>query len=322
MNRLKVLHNLDHNNYGGIPEMIFTIYKHSKFQHDFWSARGTMAPELESAGMVLLPGGPDPWEQYDILVGHGVGGWSYDGGFDYARSKGLRTIEAMHSPHISLTHPDLVDAFVSLGPMPDRYNQHMLNRRVIYTPIDTEKFYQREDASLIGRLSRLVEDKNPRPFLDVARRFPGEQFVIAGGRGVAAAEREDYYDLLKASASPNVTFSGYVRDFPEWYSHLKLYVYHTRDECCCASVNMAMCAGIPVICHDHPSLRVTTGGNAVFCATDSDFNDAVDRFLSEPAPFKEMAQSGKQWARAHCNLEATVGEWDRLCESLVEYASH
>jgi hypothetical protein len=155
---MRIVHNLDNQNRGGIQEMIFTLYKFSRHEIHFWAYEGSMTPELREAGMTLLFGGPQPWEDYDILVGHGVGGWSYDGGFAHARSKGLKTIEVIHSNCKSQTNPDLCDAFVAISPLADRLNQHMPNRRVIYGPID-DRFLngcQRPYADKIGRLSRLV----------------------------------------------------------------------------------------------------------------------------------------------------------------------
>ena len=314
---MRILHNLDNSHYGGIQEMIYVLYKHSRHRHDFWAYDGTMAPEMRAAGMTLLAGGPDPWEDYNVLVGHGVGGWSYDGGFTHARSEGLKTIEVIHSNARSQTNPSLCDAFVSISPLVDRLNQHMPNRRVIYGPIDDRFLYecQRPDADQIGRLSRLVEDKNPRPFVELARHFPSEKWVIAGGK-IASAESEAYYNMIAASAPPNLTMAGYVRDFVEFYSHLKLYVYHTRDECNCMSVNMAMIAGIPVICLNLPQLVETTGGHCTYCA-EHEFVGAIDAFLSNSTPFKEKAEEGKIGAKAHGGREATVGVWDTLCESLV-----
>lgn len=309
---MKVLHNLDNSHYGGIQEMILSLHKHSRHQHAFWAYDGTMAPEMRAAGMTLYPGGPDRWEDYQVLVGHGVGGWSYDGGFANALSKGLKTIEVIHSNARSQTNPELVSAFVGLSPIVDRQNQHMPNRRVIHGPVDAKSFYRRPDANQIGRLSRLVEDKNPRPFVDLAKYFPEEEFVLAGGK-IAAGESEDYYNAIARQASSNLKMVGYVRDFPEFYSHLKLYVYHTRDECCSMSVNMAMAAGVPVICHDIGPLRESTGGLARFCQ-DGQFKDALLDFLSDPIPFEETAIRGKGWAADHCGK--SVSDWDDLVESL------
>lgn len=314
---MKVVHSLDVGHFGGITEAILTIRKFSRHEIDFWGYEGTMADEMRASGMKILTGGPDPWEDYQVIMGHSVGGWSFDGTFEYARSKGLRTCEWVHSNARCQTNPALCDAFIGVSPLVDRLNQHMPNRRVIYGPIDDRFLYecQRPDADQIGRLSRLVEDKNPRPFVELARKFPGEKWTLAGGK-IASAETEGYYNMIAAMSPSNLTMVGYVRDFVEFYSHLKLYVYHTLDECNCMSVNMAMIAGVPVICLNLPQLQETTGGFCTYCAP-HEFEAAIDSFLVNPVPFKEKAQEGKIWAKAHAGLEATVGVWDTLCESLV-----
>ena len=258
--------------------------------------------------MVIWTGGPPADVPYDVVVGHGVGGWSYNDTFNWAKTRGCKTVECMHSNARSLTDPSLVNAFVSLNHIADRLNLHMPNRRVIYAIIETDEFLVARYTQYIGRLSRLAQEKRPGDFVELARKFPGERFILAGDGPEG--------DRIRANAPGNLELTGTIRDFPGFYGRLKLFVFPTQDECCCASVAMAQAAGVPCIVQDIPPLRETTGGYAAFCNGPGAFENAVRYFLEDPGHFRELALKGWEWAREKFSVKTTVGAWDNLLESL------
>ncbi len=310
---MNLLHGLDVWSVGGIQEYVLLIQRYSRHHSDCWGVPSTMAPYLEAEGCVIWPGGPPQELQdnhyYSVFIGHGVAGWSWNDGFRWAKERGMRTVECVHSNARVLTDPSLVDAFVSLNHIADVLNSHMPNRRVIYGVVEVDKFNRKGLHNKIGRLSRLASEKRPQDFVELARQFPYEQFVLAGD-GVL-------YNQLFSSAPANCALPGMLRDFPEFYAQLKLFVFPTQDEACCVSVAMAQAAGIPVICSDIPPLRETTGGFATFCRSPSEFRSAVANYLEAPIPHVELAEQGRAWVRSHFAPEVTVGAWDALVESLV-----
>lgn len=303
---MNVLHNLDNSNLGGIQELIFNLYKHSRHRHDFWSADGSMAPILRQAGMTLWSGGPPADAAYDVLVGHGVGGWSYDNGVAMARERGWKFVEVMHSNARSLTDPSGPDGFIGLSKIARDLNAHMRRATTIYVMVETRQFTHR-DPVYIGRMSRLVEEKRPWEFAQLARDFPQHKFVLGG----------DGPERSRISTTDNLILAGTIRNFGAFFASLRLYVYPTRDECCCATVAMAQAAGVPVVCQDIPALRETTGGHATFCRNQTEFRDAIRDFLLDPEPYERKAVDARSWAWANFAETTVAGQWDDYLEALL-----
>lgn len=311
---MNILHCLDNSNIGGIQELVLNLYLHDKANHhDFWAADGTMAPIMREAGMMLWNGGPPQELQdtrfYQVVVGHTVGGWSHRDLFTWAKERGAKTIEVMHSNAKSPTPPELVDAFIGLNSIAVDMNRQMKHGATIYAVVDVDKFHMAENAQYIGRLSRLVEEKRPFDFVRIAERFPDEKFSLAGDG--------ELYTRMLSSAPLNLFMPGMVRNFPAYYSTLRLFVFPTKDECCCVSVAMAQAAGVPVICQDLPSLRETTGGFAVFCNTPEEFAAQVGHFLNDGVPFYQMGGKGREWARSHFAPKIVVEQWQKVIDGVM-----
>jgi len=304
----RVLHALDSWNIGGIQELVLLISRHSKHKHDVWGGRGTMSPIMDAEGITTWEGGPPADAKYDVYVGHGVGGWSYNNSFRWAKDRGMRTVEVMHSNAKSQTDPSLTDRFVGLSRLAASISGHHKDVRVIYAIVEVDK-YARQDPKYIGRLSRLAPEKRPMTFVDLARKFPSEKFAIAGDGALM--------NDVRRNAPPNLDVLGMIRDFPAFYSSLRLFVFPTKDECCCTSVAMAQAAGVPVICQNIAALQETTGSTASLASTDAEFSDRVADYIRNPTPYEEMAVLGKIWARASFSPEVVSGKWDALIDELT-----
>lgn len=301
---MKILHCLDNSHLGGIQQLIFLLYQNSKHEHEFWAADGTMAPEMRAAGMKLWPGGP-PVYDYDLAFGHGVGGWSYDNTFGMLHGNGIKCIEVMHSNHVSLTTPSNSDAFISMNRITDKINSHMPNHRCIYPVIEVDKF-DTSAGDKIGRLSRLASEKSPQDFLEIAKCFPNEKFIMAGDGNM----RED----LERRKPPNLEMIGTTRDFNAFYSQLKMFVFPSSDECNSTSVAMAQIAGVPVICQDIPSLRETTGGFALYASNIGEFVERINFLLLRPDESQRLSKYGQDYAKSAYN---TVEKWDDMVTEVV-----
>jgi len=307
---VKILHNLDNSNRGGIQSMIMRLYLWSSHRHDFWAADGSMAPEMRRAGMVLWNGGPPAEAEYDLVIGHTVGGWSCSNAADFAHDRGARFIECMHSIAASPTDPAKVDMFVTQSNLSLAQNMHMPRRRVIYPPIDVQALFEQAGPhDQIGRISRIADGKRGDAFAALAREFPQQPFIMAGDGSSLPG--------IAAQGIGNLELTGWLTDLPAFYSRLKLFVFPTQDECNCVSVAQAQAALIPVICQDIPALRETTGGLATFCTSHNDFVQAIARYLDDPAPFLDLAQQAQAWARRLYDYPVSVGAWDSLCEEVV-----
>lgn len=314
---MNVLHCLDVSSVGGIQDFILNLHLYDHLnRHDFWAADGTMAAEMRRSGMVLWPGGPPQGlldaRYYQVCVGHTVGGWSYNDTFEWAKSHGMKTVEVMHSNARSPTPPVRVDAFVSVNDIALGMNNHMPTRQRIYPIVKAELFSVRPDGMYIGRISRLVDEKKPHVFVQIARAFPNEMFVCTGDGNA--------YPRVYASAGPNLIMPGMLRgeQIVKFFETLKLFVFPTEDECASMSVAMAQAAGVPVICQDIPPLRETTGGYALFATGVDSFVDCVKRFLDseDRSEWQDRADLGEVWAYTNFSPDSVVPKWHALFESL------
>lgn len=308
---MNILHSIDNTHLGGIQELMYRLHLYDAAnRHDVWAADGTFAPEMRAAGMVLWPGGP-PAElieggYYDVIVGHGVGGWKYDDKFAWARQFGMKTLEVMHSNARMLTDPSLVDGLICLNHITREINRHVPCRTTIYGIVDPSLFSVRRSADYIGRLSRLAEEKRPYEFRLLADGFPDERFILAGD----GPERSK----IENTAPPNLLCVGMVRDFESFFGMLKLFVFPTRDECCCMSVAMAQAAGVPVVCQDIPPLRETTGEFAWFASSLDGFARHIGS--ADDPNVQQTALAAREWAWRNFHPEVVVAQWNEFLGAL------
>jgi glycosyltransferase involved in cell wall biosynthesis len=305
---MRVLHIIDQLHRGGIGEFIFNFYKHSKFEHCAKSYKGGMSYEMEAAGMKHWEGEIPEDVKIDVVVGHGVGGWSYDDTFGWAKKRGCKTVEVMHSVHKSLTNPALCDGFIALSKDALAECTNMPNGKVIYTMSNWVHRNHPYDISLpIGRMSRVVEEKKPHVFVEIARSVPDRGFIL-GGDGYMLEE-------LKQKAPSNVVFTGWVRDFQTFYNSLGLFVFPTKEECCPMSLAMALAAGVPAIVQDTRALRETTNGYATFCNRVPDFVDAIEDFYKNPEPYIGLANKAHDWAKVF-SVDNVIRTWEDYLEEI------
>lgn len=309
---MRILHTLDNSNRGGIQELILNLHKYSHNQHEFVAADGSMANEIREAGMMLYNGSVAAGAEFDVVVGHTVGGWSGEGSAQFARERGAKFVECMHSIYHSPTPPEVCDGFIALSDLALEQNQNMPNGKRIYGILDGSKFGMTgvEDGP-IGRFSRLAQEKGVMEFAILARNMPDYLFVC-GGEGAMLGE-------LMAIKPANLYFPGWITDKPKFLSKLGLFVFPTHDECCCMSVAQAQMAGVPVICSMLPALAETTGGNAVFCESLPAMSGAIDRYFQDSSFRSEllyMAEMGRKWAFRNFDKSVTIKAWDRYIEEL------
>lgn len=293
--------------------MMLNLHIHSRHEHAAWGYRGTMAPYMDAAGMKIHEGGPAADDHYDVVVAHTVGGWSDEGVSKWGRERGMKVIEVMHSNARSITPPEFVDHFVGMNNIATNLNLHMPNRSTIYVIVDVDKFsVEPTGPAKIGKLSRLVHEKGVLEFMEIARQFPDESFVLAGDGPLM--------EQIRLSKPANLELIGMIRDFPSFYASLILFVYPTKDECCSASVAMAQSAGVPIIAQDIPALRETTGGRtAGWAVTVEEFCGKIESdlcHLDDPDMLAYQANA-VVWADLCFSPDVTVRAWDELIESLI-----
>lgn len=305
---MNLMHSIDVMHTGGIGDYILNLFKYDKVnQHVVCCNRGGgLDEEAAEAGLMFVH--PDNYTP-DVVIGHGVGGWSENNLFTWARSVGAKTVECLHSNAKSLTDPNLTDALVGLNHIVTNLNPQFNRRETIYGIVETSKFFRHEEdvrlGKQIGKLSRMVEEKGAYHILDIARELPEYQFHVAG-----TGNLWDYSNQHKPS---NVKLYGSIRvGQPMFYAACDLFVFPTKDEACCVSVAQAQASGVPVICQDLPALVETTGGYATFCTSNDDFVSSIVAYYANPKPFEDKAVDAYKWAREKFSPETIVAQWQNL----------
>jgi glycosyltransferase involved in cell wall biosynthesis len=118
-------------------------------------------------------------------------------------------------------------------------------------------------ALTVGVVYRLnLERKGQRPFVEAARDLPDVDFVLAG------KWLDDAVDELRAVASPNVTFTGYLDDetLDEYFSRAAVYVQPSRHEGFGLAVAEAMLARCVPVVTDAGALLEVVGDTGVVIA--------------------------------------------------------
>ena len=305
---MKILHSIDVMHTGGIGDYILNLFKYDKVnEHTVCCNRGGgLDAEADELGLKYVH--PDSYTP-DVVVAHTVGGWSHENLFTWARSVGAKTIEAMHSNAASPTPVGLVDVFVGLNHIATHLNQIMKRRETIYGIVETDNFFRHADdvrvGKSIGKLSRMVSEKGTMEFLKIASLLPDYNFHLAGSGTL--------WDVVTRNKTNNVKLYGSIRgDQPMFYAALDLFIFPTRDECCCISVAQAQAAGVPVICQDLESLRETTGGYAVFCDSPEGMAEEIKRYYRDPKSFEDIAIDGKTWVQEKFSPKNIVHQWQNL----------
>lgn len=304
---MKVLHVIDNYNIGGIQDFIFSLHKHSKFLHHGRGALGSLAPEMLEHGFTFNPAS---LKGYDVMVGHTVGGWSYDDTFTEAKNAGLKTVEVMHSPHSSPTNPILVDGFVGVSQEAVNLNPQFKNRIKIY-PFANNVSPAKDNSKreYIGRVSRVVPEKCPDVFARIADSLKGYKFILGGDGSML--------DYIKSKKIPNLEFSGMVRDFNGFFAKLKIFAFPTRDECCSVSVAMAQAAMVPAVVQDIAPLRETTGGYALFANSMTDFCFKIVNLWDCPIEAHELACEAFVWAEKNFSPAVVCENWENYLTEIV-----
>lgn len=120
---------------------------------------------------------------------------------------------------------------------------------VIYNGIDIKRFQaegEKEDLVItVGGVSQSnLKRKGLETFVKSARLVPEARFVVIG------KEQDDSIDKLRALASSNVSFAGYVSDdeLLSWYQRARVYVQVSAYESFGMSLAEAMlCECVPVV---------------------------------------------------------------------------
>lgn len=303
---MKILQTIDQMGIGGIQEGIKLQAKYSLHRHAVRAYMGAIGEEMVADGYWVGEGLPPDIESYDIVQAHGVGGWK-NHVLSWARDRGMKTIEVMHSNAKCITPPEWVDALVCLNGIAYDLNKDRFPSRVIPCMIEYDTLPKKPRGHYVGRLSRVVEEKRPDHFVEVARKCPDLEFLL-GGDGPAL-------EPLKRKAPSNVHFTGMTRDFPGFYQGLSVFLYPTKDDCCSAVVAMAMASGIPVVTYDIPSMRDVFGDLVWYAQGLDDLHLVLRHVLARGQQVRDKIDLGLEFAKRF-DVWNVARQYDQLYQEL------
>lgn len=173
---------------------------------------------------------------------------------------------------------------------------------------------------LVGTLGRVVPQKNPELFLEVAKRVaarrPEARFVWVGTgemEGWMAAE------LRRRGLGPVVRLAGARADVPRVLKALDLVLQTSRAEGLPNVVLEAMAAGRPVVATDVGGTRELLDDLGRLCPAGAvePLADAVLEMLGDPEGRRLAGQAGRRRAEERFSAAAMVRKMERLYETVL-----
>jgi glycosyltransferase involved in cell wall biosynthesis len=166
------------------------------------------------------------------------------------------------------------------------------------------------EAFVIGWMARMTRVKNPYLLLEVARRLPGTQFVMAGGG--------DLLEEICASAPENVKVMGWVNASTFW-SSVDCAVSTSDNEGMPVALIEAQLSGLPVIATDVGSNSevILDGKTGIIVQADaSSIIDALLQIIDNPENFESMARLAAQLTPERFSLEKMIDSHLIIYETL------
>jgi glycosyltransferase involved in cell wall biosynthesis len=146
------------------------------------------------------------------------------------------------------------------------------------------------DVFLVGWMARMTGVKNPLLALDVAKKLPKTQFVMAGGG--------DMLERIRAEAPSNVQVIGWT-DAATFWSAIDCALSTSDNEGMPIALIEAQLAGVPVVATDVGSNSEVISQGSTGLLTSKHVESivaAVQRLSKEPEVCALMGSSAKFWA--------------------------
>jgi len=212
--------------------------------------------------------------------------------------------------------------------------------RLLYAPVDTNKFRPEVDGSrireefgipegapVVGTVANICPGKGQEHFLAAAprikERYPGVKFLLVGGK---LANRLGFWNYLnhligKLGLEQNVIFTGQRNDVPQILRAMTVFVQASNSEACSMATLEASASGLPVVATrvgGTPEL-VAHGetGLLIEPRNPSQIAEAVLRLLDSPEVARRIGMAGAERMRKFFSLDVCVTTLSRLYEGVL-----
>jgi glycosyltransferase involved in cell wall biosynthesis len=156
------------------------------------------------------------------------------------------------------------------------------------------------DSILFGWMARVTDVKNPMLLVEVARRLPSVDFVMAGGGNLLEQVRE--------AAPKNLSVIGWA-DASEFWSAVDCAISTSNNEGMPVALIEAQLAGIPVIATNVGSISEVILDNEtgiVVEKTPDALVNAVKRLAGDPSLRNSMGQAAKIHASTEFSMSKMI----------------
>lgn len=185
-------------------------------------------------------------------------------------------------------------------------------------------FYKTNHNSAIRNeilwVATIRKKKNPQLFIELAKRFPKEKFVMIGGRVPGNYfERQDLFDYIteKAKEVPNLEFKGFLpfEETDKQFARAKLFINTSMHEGFPNTLLQAWSRGIPVISFVNPDDLIGKYPLGVAVKNFEEMVQKLQEVLSKRIRFSQ--QKIKTFFEKNLTIENTVDKYEILFNHLV-----
>jgi glycosyltransferase involved in cell wall biosynthesis len=168
-------------------------------------------------------------------------------------------------------------------------------------------------------VSTLRSWKRPGMFLELARRMPGVEFVMAGG---PASGEEALYRAIEQQArlSPNVRFCGFIpfRYIDKYFDECRVFVNTSRSlEGFPNTLLQAWNRGIPVVSTFDPDGIIERYALGYTAADPDTIYRALERTLRDPETYRRMQQNALRYMDTHHRIQEIGPRYEKLLHHLA-----
>lgn len=210
----------------------------------------------------------------------------------------------------------------------NKNQQHLVRKYFsINAPIIHNGFYKRRANRPLQRdilwVANFRNPKRPSVFLEVARNFPNEHFVMVGGRTNDRTQKNrNLYDAIATEARhlSNLEFKGFLSfDLAEkQFESAKLFVNTSLHEGFPNTFLQSWSRGIPVISFVDPDNLIRDNRLGLVATNTTQMIKQIRAFLSSRITFS--ANDIRTFYEANFSIELVVDKYEKLFRSLMDKA--
>jgi len=160
--------------------------------------------------------------------------------------------------------------------------------------------------------------KDPTAFIDLAKRFPGENFVMIGGK---TEGQEDLYDsvIRESKLLPNLNFRGGLpfNETEKEFETAKLFINTSLWEGFPNTFLQAWRQGIPVISFIDPDGLIAKNALGQVAANKEDMVNQIKKFLCQNS--KLQSEKIKTYFDENLVIEKQVDKYEQIFNSFVKF---